>query len=480
MDFVDVVDYLCAMRWLPSLALAGFVLGTPSDQAPRAGQLIEKVVCTQAPAQSYALYLPSGYTPERAWPILYAFDAMARGRVPVERFRDAAERYGYIVAGSNNSRNGPIAIADEALRAMLADTSARLSVDARRLYFTGFSGGARVAVLAALAVGDRAAGVIGCGGGFPIGLQPAAGIPFAYFGIAGVDDFNYTEMHQLDATLEKLGIRHRLDVFDGGHTWPSAEVCTRAVEWMEVQAIRAKGRAPDDGLIDRILARASAEAAAEEQAGRPLEAYRRYSALAAMLAGLRDVAPFARKARELGAVREVRSALKEEADSMPLERAAQERFGQLASDALEGDDRVPAARELLRMVEEMRARADRPRSDARRMAARRVLVSSWSWLNDQTARDIEARQLTRAAERLSLMARIRPDDPAVDYERARVLALDGKRGPAIDALRKAVQKGYRDAAALGEEPAFAPLRQEREFQEIVEKLEGHGAAGHLL
>lgn len=448
-----------------------------SAQAPEPGRLVEKVVCARAPAQSYALYLPSGYARDRVWPILYAFDARARGLVPVERFRDAAERYGYIVAGSNNSRNGPVAIADEALRAMLADTSARFSIDTRRLYFTGFSGGARVAVLAALAVGDRAAGVIGCAGGFPIGLQPSAGVPFAYFGTAGVDDFNYAEMRQLDETLAKLGIRHRLEVFDGGHAWLSPEIGMRAIEWMEIQAIRAKIRPTDDSLIDRILARASGEAAAEEQAGRAPEAWRRYSALASMVAGLREVESYERKARELAASREVRSALAEEADSMPRENAAQARFARLVNEALEGEDRVSGVMELLRGVDQLREQAKRPRNDGSRMAARRVLVSSWSWLTDENARDMEGGRPGRAAERLSLMARIRPDDASVDYHRARALALTGRTGAVIDALRSAVKKGFDDTAAIEAEPAFAAMRAEPGFQEIVAALRKKPPAG---
>src|SRR5947209_1939624 len=59
-----------------------------SDALPK-GQVIERVVCRTDARQSYALYIPSGYTPARKWPILYAFDPLARGRVPVELFRDA-------------------------------------------------------------------------------------------------------------------------------------------------------------------------------------------------------------------------------------------------------------------------------------------------------------------------------------------------------------------------------------------------------
>ncbi len=72
------------------------------------GQVVERIEALNDSSQSYALYLPSNYTPDRKWPILCAFDPGARGRVPVERFKKAAEKYGWIVPGSNNSRNGPL------------------------------------------------------------------------------------------------------------------------------------------------------------------------------------------------------------------------------------------------------------------------------------------------------------------------------------------------------------------------------------
>lgn len=481
------------MRCLQALAVAGLVLATqpranlassrppPLDfalplaaQAVGPGRIVEKVECAAAPSQSYALYLPSGYTRDRAWPILYAFDAGARGLVPVERYRDAAERYGLIVAGSNNSRNGPIAIADEALRAMVADTSSRFSVDARRVYLTGFSGGARVAVLAAAALGDRAAGVIGAAAGFPTGLQPTAATPFGYFGTIGVDDFNFPEMRGLDATLAKLGVRHHVEVFEGGHAWPPADVCMRAIEWMEIEAIRSKRRTDDAALVDRILARWTATAEAEEQAGRPVEAWRRYSLLAATFAGLRDVAGPARKARELASSREVRSALAEEEASVARQAAEHARIARLADRAAAGEDGPASLVELLQAVEELRARSERPRSDAARMVARRVLASSWSRLYEATARDLEAGQPARAAARLAVMARMRPDDARVAYSLACALARSGKKKDALDALREAIKRGFRDAAAIAAEQDLAPLRSEPGFRKILEELQSPG------
>jgi predicted esterase len=464
------------MPWLARLALPCLIFGAVASASPaRAqdtppGRIIEKVICANDPAQSYALYLPSGYSEDRAWPVLYAFDAGARGPLPVQRFRDAAERYGYILVGSNNSRNGPVAIANDALRAILADTTARFSTDPRRVYLAGFSGGARVAVLAAMALGERAAGVIGCSGGFPTGAQPSASTTFAYFGTTGTDDFNYPEMRRLDEALSKLGLAHRLDVFEGGHDWPPPEVCTRAIEWMEVRAMRTKARPRDEELLDRIVASRAADAAAEEKADRVYQAYSRYSALAATFAGLRDVTPYEQKARQLAASREVRRALAEETGSMERQMTADARISALTDEALAGEDRASAASQLLDALASLKSQSERPANDATRMAARRVLVSSWIHLNEATAGDLERGDFTRAVARLSLMARIRPDNARVDYALARAYARDGKKNAAIRALESSVRKGFTDLAAIEAEPDFESLRGEEGFRRIVAKL----------
>ena len=59
--------------------------------AQDSGKIIDKVVCSGNADVSYTLYLPSSYSRDRAWPILYCLDPLARGRVPVERFAKAAE-----------------------------------------------------------------------------------------------------------------------------------------------------------------------------------------------------------------------------------------------------------------------------------------------------------------------------------------------------------------------------------------------------
>jgi len=109
------------------------VISTPFQDFQK-GEVIEKVVCEDKPEQSYALFLPSAYTPEKTWPILYAFDPGANGKTPLEHFKDAAEKYGYIVVCSNNSKNGPWGVVFKAAEAVWNDTNARFSIDPRRVY----------------------------------------------------------------------------------------------------------------------------------------------------------------------------------------------------------------------------------------------------------------------------------------------------------------------------------------------------------
>ena len=162
-----------------SASVAALVLGADLP----AGQIVPEVACAGDSSQSYALYVPRAYTVARAWPVIFAFDPGARGRVPVERYQAAAERYGFIVAGSNNSRNGS-AENSKAIVAMTGDVLSRFSVDERRIYLAGMSGGSRVALGIALgSPKDRVAVVIASSAGYPDGKNRTT-LPFPLFATA--------------------------------------------------------------------------------------------------------------------------------------------------------------------------------------------------------------------------------------------------------------------------------------------------------
>ena len=254
---------------------------TAGAQELARGEVLADVKCASDVAQSYALYLPSNYSADRKWPLLMGFHPSARGIAITEKYRAAAEKYGYIVAASNNSRNGPWSVSERAINAMTRDLAARFSIDDKRLYATGHSGGARVAMQ--LALNNPFAGVIASSAGLPDAPSQAR-IKFAVFGTAGDTDFNYIEMRLLDNSLRTP---HRLVIFAGGHALPPDDVAMEAVEWLELQAMKSGIRQKDEAMLESIFqARTSAATARGVDPVRSTELLR---AVIEDFRGLRDV-----------------------------------------------------------------------------------------------------------------------------------------------------------------------------------------------
>jgi predicted esterase len=285
---------------ITALLAAGRAAGAVAQDVPR-GTIVDDVKCAADQTQSYALYLPSSYSPDRKWSLLIAFHPAARGRQMVEKYQAAAEQYGYVVAGSNNSRNGSWAVSSAAVQAMSADLGRRFSIDGNRIYVTGMSGGARVAFQVALGK-NNIAGVIASSAGFP-DSQPRAAVPFPIFSTAGSEDFNYFEMRQLD---RKLTTPHRLAVFEGGHTLPPDGIAFDAIEWMELQAMTSQRRPRDEGLVERLFEKRQRLVAA---AVSPVESVHLLEALVTDFKGLRDVSAEAARLKDLLRQPDVKKAL---------------------------------------------------------------------------------------------------------------------------------------------------------------------------
>ncbi len=327
-----------------------------------AGQIIDRVTCAADASQSYALFVPSGYTPSRAWPVIFAFDPGGRGRTPVERYRAAAERYGYIVVGSNNSRNGSTQI-PEILATMTNDVASRLAVAPARVYLAGMSGGARVALGIALAT-NSVAGVIASSAGYPDSRVRKA-LPFPIFATAGTEDFNHLEMRRLD---RELTTPHRLAIFNGGHVWLSSELALEAVEWMELQAMKRALKPRDNAEIDRLFAARMASVGA----GTDTETFRRAQAIVDDFQGLRDVSALARRAAELGRNKGVRAAIDAERDEDRREADILTDVASLES-RLSSDDRLAALNQLRQKWKTLSAQAMHADDSPQRRMARRVL-----------------------------------------------------------------------------------------------------------
>jgi predicted esterase len=458
---------LAAALCVVSVALAR------EETIPR-GALVERVAVRADPSHAYAVYLPSGYTPDRKWPILYCFDPVARGAVPVAHFREAAERYGWIVVGSHNSRNGPTSVSLDAAKKMWEDTHARLAIDDRRVYTTGFSGGARVATLLAYGCETCVAGVIAHGAGFPVSYNPVEKklplpVRFDYFAAIGRDDFNFPEIVALDRALDPLDVRHTVRRFDGAHVWAPEEVCSEAVEWMELAAMRAGSRAKDAALADAIYASWLGRARALEAADR-YEAFLRYEAAAAAFEGLRDTSEAASRAATLRETKEVRSGPKTDADEIKRQAALAGEIASYATARKDQDQRLVAGQEFRRALNALRERSKDERDSPERRVARRALHQVFAWYFETGMMLADQGKPAEAAETLEVAAEVAPRSPEVHYRLAAARAGDGDRKKALDALRRAVEEGFDDGARLRSDPAFQQLRDEPEFRKLLDTI----------
>ncbi|MFN2387070.1 MAG: alpha/beta hydrolase [Thermoanaerobaculia bacterium] len=419
---------------LAALGLPAVLAGAAGPEELPRGSLIEKVTCRSAPGQSYALYLPPQYTADRAWPVLYAFDARGRALIPAERFQQAAAAWGWVVASSYGTRsdekNDPSV---EAIRAMWTDTRERLSLDDRRVYMTGFSGMARLAVALATNARGAVAGVIAVGAGFMEGAPPGRDIPFAWFGAAGERDFNYSEMRMVENLLANFGLPHRFRAFDGAHEWPPPDVCAEALAWMEIQAARKGARPRDDPALRALLRDRTAAAEALAASGRELEAFRAYETVARDFETLADVTRAKARSEALRRAPPVRRALREEERILTIEKEELGRAEAVLRDAMMQPS-LPMAAALvddLKIAYWRKKAAAQPQTAESSMADRILanLFVQTSYYLPQ--RYIERKDFRRAILMLLVATDARPGEPSGWIALARAQAKKataGKRG----------------------------------------------------
>lgn len=411
------------------------------------------------------------YTPEKSWPILYCLDPLARGEVPVARFLAAAEKYGWIVAGSHNSRNGTVKDSLDATVAMLNDTRARLSIDERRVYVAGFSGGARTAVRFGYLCKGCVAGVVVVGAGFPADIKPSSAVPFPVYSVAGTEDFNFPEMKKLDAALDKFSVPHHLAIFKGAHAWPPADTCAGAVEWMELQAMKSGRLRRDEALIDQLWSEQTRRALDAEEALDFFAAYRSYRAAANAFRGLRDVDGLERKAARLRETRDVGDALDDEDEQIRRQQRLAAELVVLLEQRQDRTQSAVASVSFRRTVNDLRRAAGGARDTSERRVARRTLDQVFAQFYEGASNLIQRREnYALAVVSLSAAAELAPDNARVLYELACAHALNRDKRGAFDALRKAIERGFRDVGDLARNEAFDLLREEAEYRKLVESI----------
>ena len=438
------------------------------------GQIIERVQCGADRGQSYALYLPSRYSPTQAWPIVYTYDPMARGSIPLALYKTAAEKYGFILAASNNSRNFEPEEISKAAQAMWTDTHVRLRVDPRRIYTMGFSGGARVATLIALRCATCAvAGVIVHGAAYPDSILPSEKDHFAYFAFIGDRDFNWPELMELQRKKERWNAPFHVRVYDGDHQWAPPGIFDEALEWLQLKAMQTGTAPPDASFIDQMLARtqkAADEALQHKNAIAEFEAYR---SLTSDFSGLKDVSPYQTRLRELNSTPELKQARKKEQEAIDHQHAIVSEISSKLSRVEGAEPKIQVAlrNDIVDAMTGLRNKADHATNDETRLIYLRAFDELWAQGFEKGQAEFQInRHFDKAVFYFQLISSITPNEPSPFLLLAETNAMRGERKRALKDLREAVKRGLRFPESVENNANLQVLRSEPEFQQIVAEL----------
>ncbi len=228
---------------LPSVLLA--LVWACNEKKPTTTKSSEETAAEEQPAtvwmkdslfkdQSLSYFLPSSAP---ASPVcLIFFDPQGEGWEPVSLYKNLAANHGFVLVGSNFSKNGMDIEEDKAIVNQLIERINQESgLDSARYYAAGFSGGARVALhLLLLNTGFRGAVYAGAPGNLAVYQKPV-------FGFAGNRDMNYADLLAFDGQLANQG-SHFLREWEGRHEWPSESVMEEAFNWLHIREIKQPSR----------------------------------------------------------------------------------------------------------------------------------------------------------------------------------------------------------------------------------------------
>jgi len=424
------------------------------------GTVIDSVICSDNPSQIYSLYLPSNYDTTKKWPIIYFFDPHGVGNLPVKLYKDLAEKYGFIIAGTYNSKNGlPWEITEIAAQAIMKDTWLRLSLDNNRLYTAGFSGGSMVATMIAISEGGIA-GVISCGGGFP--EDHALKQPFTYISLVGDKDFHYVSVKQLDKLLDSTSLTHQFIVFTGKHQWPPVSYIEQSFQWLDMDAMRTKIMPKNDSIIKSIDKKFVNEAEDWHKKRNIVQEYYTYKKLLNFLRDLEDVGKYASTVQELENSDELQKYFRDEetfeaeesqeilefrAHISKMDQAWWENKISIMKKLVETDTTSPIALQTQRMLGYL---------------SLEMYMGSNSELNE--------RNYSAAAYFVGLYSLVDPENPEHSYLSACLDMTEHNSAKALEMLKEAVKHGFSDSRRLQQDSNFAALHNNPEYNKLLSEI----------
>lgn len=243
------------MKKLLLAVVAIFALSNLSAQEYRIkkGAVTDSLPVPGISGETYAFYVPSDYSPDQEWPIIFVFDPQGRGATTANLFRKAAEEQRYLVASANiDLKAQPIDTIIETATSMMRAVLNSFPIKPDLVYTAGMGEGAQVGSALPLFYREMA-GIMAIGNSFLNSKYLDKNNPYMFIGIAGNKDYMVYEMESYLKFYDELEFPTDVYYFDGKEDeWPDASVISNAVTGFTLEAIKNGLRTADKNFIRNL------------------------------------------------------------------------------------------------------------------------------------------------------------------------------------------------------------------------------------
>lgn len=185
--------------------------------------------------ETFSIYLPSYYSKEKTWSVIFILDPKGRGRIVTQLFKQTAEEQGYILAASNNInvKNDLVANAEVSNR-LIETVSSYFPINQKALYVVGLNEGA-VAGMALSSVRNNIKGVLAIGDYWMNSkiLKPGSG--YSLIGLINYKDPDYYRLKEISSYISKIGYPTNIYRFDEEQEYPSADLIYSGISEFTLQ-----------------------------------------------------------------------------------------------------------------------------------------------------------------------------------------------------------------------------------------------------
>ena len=407
--------------------------------------------------QSYSLYLPTSYNPNDRFPAVFLFDPHANGRLPVDKLRKKAEELGYILIGSNNSRNG----ADNLTyicQSLIQDALNKFRIDRNRIFAGGFSGGARVAgsVLPQI---TRVQSVFSCGAGLMQAIQLIKKKNLTYLGIIGEQDFNYREAIQTHQVFNQKGIENHLLSFQGGHEWPPDSILSKSLDWFECQSMKNNPKNVSEDWLNTFYKKQINKAEFLAKNKNKLESYHQYRWVYACVKDLLSTKKLTKRIQKLKNSPEIARYYQQRNQLLQQE---QRLYNQYIQAYMHRDTEW-----WKREINEYEKKISQTSNPQQKNFLIR-LKNYWSMAGfSLTSNALEKDQIEKARHTTDIYQMVDPENPDVYYLKAKLFALTGNQEQAMEHLKKAADKGFEDWDRIRKDSIFIKTLQNKKLKPLI-------------